>query len=435
MIERVVRAVMAAQAREVRVVVGFGESLVRGIVEPMGAACYKQEQQLGTADAVRSAQPDSLTGDVLILNGDHPLMEVGDIEKIRREFKDSRAAMSVVTCELEDPAQFGRIVRQQGRLRAIVEVKDAAHETLKIREVNTGIYILKSETLKMLLPRIRNHNAQGEFYLTDLVSLAVEGQLNVQAISADPRVAMGVNTQKELAAATRMAFTRKAERLMASGVMMMQPETAFIEDTVEIEPAAMLYPNVFLKGKTRVGAFSVIESGCVLSDAKVASNVHIKSGCYIDRSAVGAGVELGPYAHLRPGTDVGENCKVGNFVEMKKVKFGKGAKAGHLTYLGDAVIGENTNIGCGTITCNYAVDRKKYVTTIGKDVFVGSDTQFIAPVNVGDGAFIGSGSTITKDVPPGALAVSRVRQTIKENYQPKAPEGTDKGASMAKDKK
>lgn len=432
MIERVIQAVKAAGAKEVRVVVGFGENLVRPIVESCGGVCFKQEKQLGTADAVRSAQVDDLSGEVVILNGDHPLMEASDIERFRQEFRESKASIAVVTCELDDPGAFGRIVRHQGRLRAIVEAKDASHETRKIREINTGIYIAKAEVLNSLLPEIESHNAQGEFYLTDLISLAVEGELSVEGLKADPRVALGVNTQAELAGATRLAFKRKAERLMESGVMMMDPSSVFIEDGVTVEPGTMIYPTVFMRGKTKIGGFSVIETGCVIVDSELADHVHLKAGCYIEGTKIASNVDMGPYAHMRPGTEIGENCHIGNFVEMKKAKLGKGAKAGHLTYLGDAEIGENTNIGCGTITCNYAADRKKYVTKIGKDVFVGSDTQFVAPVTIGDGSYIGSGSTITKDVPAKALAVSRGRQHIVENYQPRAPLAGEKSGKKEK---
>lgn len=421
MVERVIRAVKGADAGEVRVVIGFGADLVRAAVEPLGAVCFKQERQLGTADAVRSAQPDTLSDEVIILNGDHPLLETEDILHFRKKFKESDAHVAVITCELAEPGPFGRIVRQKGRMCAIVEAKDASHETLKIKEINTGIYVVRAEVLNKLLPEIKSHNAQGEFYLTDIVSLAVEKGLKVEGLLADARVALGVNTQAELANASRLAFRRKAEKLMESGVMMMEPSSVFIEDSVTVEPGTMIYPQVILKGATRIGGFSVIESGSMVSDAVIGSHVHMKAGCYIEGSKVGSNVDLGPYAHLRPGTDVSDECKVGNFVEMKKVKFGKGAKASHLTYLGDAEIGEGTNIGCGTITCNYAVDHKKYKTTIGKNVFVGSDSQFVAPVSIGDGAVIGSGSTITKDVPAGALAVARGRQQILENYQPKSP--------------
>ena len=423
MIARVIAAVKAADAREVRVVVGAGEELVRPIVEPLGGICFRQERQLGTADAVRAAQPDSLSGDVMILNGDHPLLEAADIRAFRQEFAASQAGVAVVTCELKEPGMFGRIVRDKagGGVRAIVEARDAGPDTLKLREVNTGMYLVKAEVLSKLLPRIGSDNKQKEFYLTDLVSLAVEGKIGVAAIRANPRVALGVNTQAELASATKLAFRRKARALMEAGVIVLNPNAVYVEDSVQVEAAAVLYPNVFLRGRTAVGAFSVIETGCTLTDAKIGANVHVKAGCYVDQASVAAGTEMGPYAHLRPGTEVGENCKVGNFVEMKKVKFASGAKASHLTYLGDAEIGENTNIGCGTITCNYAADKKKYPTRIGRDVFVGSDTQFVAPITVGDGAVIGSGSTITKDVPAGALAVARGKQIIKENYVPKTP--------------
>lgn len=419
MIERVVRAVKHAGAREVRVVVGFGENLVRAIAEPMGAVCFKQKHQRGTADAVRAAEVDSLSGDVIILNGDHPLMEAEDIKRFHREFREAKVSVAVVTCELAEPGNFGRIVRQKDRLCAIVEAKDASYETKQIKEVNTGIYVVQAAVLQQLLPRIQANNVQGEFYLTDLISLAVESNLAVAGLKSDPRVARGVNTQAELAAATTEAFARKAARLLESGVMMQAPGTVYVEDTVEVEPAAMINANVHLRGTTRIGAMTVIETGVVITDSVIGTNVIIKAGCYLDRAKVGGDVELGPYAHLRPGTEIGDRAKVGNFVEMKKTKFGAGAKAGHLTYLGDAEVGENTNIGCGTITCNYAVDHKKYKTKIGAGVFVGSDTQFVAPVEVGDGAVIGSGSTVTKNVPAGALAVSRAELRIKPDYVPR----------------
>src|SRR5665213_1114747 len=275
MIERVVAAAVQAKAQNVRVIVGFGENLVRQIVEPLGAKCFKQDKQLGTADAVRAAQIETLEGDILILAGDHPLLESADIEKFHREFKTSKAGITVVTCELKDPAEFGRIVRHNGAVRAIVEAKDASHETRKIKEVNTGIYVVKADILIELLPRIRSHNAQGEFYLTDLIALAVEEGVPVQGILTDARVALGVNTQSELARATEMAFKRKAKRLMDSGVMMLQPKTAFIEDTVDVAPAAVIYPNVHLRGKTKIGAYTCLEGGCVIVDSVIGNNVHI----------------------------------------------------------------------------------------------------------------------------------------------------------------
>ena len=421
MIERVVRAAKQAEAREIRVVVGFGENLVRSLVEPLGAICFKQERQLGTADAVRSAQPDSLQGPVLILNGDHPLLTADDLKKLHLQFKESGAPVCVVTCELDDPGQFGRIIRHQGSVKAIVEAKDATHESRKIKEVNTGIYMIEAEVLQNLLPEIKSHNAQGEFYFTDIVSLAVANSIKVQGIPTNARMAMGVNTQAELAQATRFSYRRKAMQLMEAGVIVMNPKTTFVEDMVEVGSGTIIYPNVYMRGTTKVAGYCVVEPGCVITNTELGEGVHVKAGCYLEDSKVGPQTELGPYAHLRPGNEIGESCKIGNFVEMKKVKFANGAKASHLTYLGDAEIGENTNIGCGTITCNYAADRKKYKTKIGANVFVGSDSQFVAPVEVGDNAIIGSGSTITKNVPAHALAVARAKQFVKENYMPKSP--------------
>ena len=422
MIERSLRVFLALRdgairAGEVRVVVGVGEALVRAIAEPMGAICFKQEAQRGTADAVKSAKPEDLSGDVLILNGDHPLLEPSDIERFIREFREFRADLAVVTAEVTDPQRLGRVVRDGGRVRAIVEAKDASHETLKIREINTGIYVIKANVLNSLLPEIKSSNAQGEFYLTDLIAGAVEGELRVNAIAANERVAFGVNSQRELAEATTRAFAAKAGRLLEGGVILMQPASVFIEDSVEVGSGSTIFPNVYLRGKTRIGAHVVIEPGCVLTDAVVGDACHLRAGCYLSEATVEKDCTLGPYAHLRPGTEIGAGAHVGNFVEMKKTKFGAGAKAGHLTYLGDAEIGENTNIGCGTITCNYGADRKKHKTKIGRDVFVGSDTQFVAPVEIGDGATIGAGSTITRDVPAGSLALSRSEQTLRENFR------------------
>lgn len=421
MIQRVVRAAKDSGAQEVRVVIGVGSNMVRQLVEPLGALCFVQENPRGTADAVRSAEPDTLSGDVVILNGDHPLIEPKDIESAVKRFGDSQAAVAVLTCKLSEPESYGRIVRTvQGRVAAIVEAKDATPEVLKIQEINTGIYIARGEILNRFLPQIASQNAQKEFYLTDLVELTVAAGLTVEGIQVEEQMATGVNSQIDLAHASKVAYQRKARVLMNDGVILIDPDSTYIEDAVQVGAGSVIYPGVFLRGRTILGEYCVVEPGCMVVDARLANHVHLKSGCYVTESEISANAVIGPYAHLRPQTQVGEDCRVGNFVEMKKVKFGKGAKAGHLTYLGDAEIGENTNIGCGTITCNYAVDKKKYVTKIGKDVFVGSDTQFVAPVEVGDGAMIGSGSTITKDVPAKALAVTRAHQVIKENYTPKS---------------
>ena len=416
MIEKMIRACKEAGVHEIRVVTGHGQSLVQSVVEPMGVQCFTQTQQLGTADAVRAAKPEDIKGTVLILNGDHPLIQAQDIKTVLRVFKDEKLGLAVVTADVKDPGSLGRIIRHKGRLHSIVEAKDASADALKIREVNTGLYVIQADVLNEDLQKIGNNNNQGEYYLTDIISIAAEHGEKVDAIKMPAHVAHGVNTQAELAIATRAVFRRKAKQLMEDGVLLIHPQTTFIEESVVIGSGSVIYPNVFIKGNTRIGSYSVVESNSFIIDGQIGDSVQIKAGTYIEKTKIMNKASVGPYARLRPETEIGEEAHVGNFVEMKKVKFGKKAKAGHLTYLGDAEIGEETNIGCGTITCNYAVDKKKYKTQIGARVFVGSDSQFIAPVQIGDDAVIGSGSTITKDVPPKALAVARGKQFIKENY-------------------
>lgn len=416
MIQYIVDACQSAQVTDLRIVLGHGLNLVKAVVEPMGVKTFVQAQQLGTADAVRSAQLDTLSGNVIILNGDHPLIRSEDLKDLAKNFAKSNADIAVVTAKLKAPGEFGRIVRQHGEIRAIVEAKDASAETLKINEVNTGIYFVKADALQELVPQIKNLNSKSEYYLTDIISIGLEQGYKVTTLSSHPRVSWGVNTQAQLAQATKLIFKRKIKQLMDDGVLVIDPACTYVEPGVEVGAGSVLYPQVFLRGFTKIGSFSVVEPSCYLVDAKIGQSVQIKMGSHIERSIIHDKAAVGPYARIRPETEIFEGAAVGNFVELKKVKFGKNSKAGHLTYLGDAEIGESVNIGCGTITCNYAVDKKKYKTKIGNHVFVGSDTQFVAPLTVGDHAVIGSGSTITKDVPARGLAVARGKQIIKENY-------------------
>lgn len=348
------------------------------------------------------------------------MIEGSDVKDFIRIFRDEKCDLAVVTAEVKNPAEFGRIVRHKGDLAAIVEAKDASADTLKIREINTGIYVVRASVLTDYLPKISNNNSKKEFYITDLISMCITDKLKVQAIKSTPKVAVGVNTQIELAKATRLLFKRKALRLMEEGVLMIDPKTTYVEESVTIGAGTVIYPNVFIRGKSKIGQFSVIESNSFISDSLIGDSVQVRGGCYLEKAEIHSKASVGPFARLRPETVIGEEAHVGNFVEMKKVNFGKKSKAGHLTYLGDAEIGEEVNIGCGTITCNYAADKKKYKTKIGNRVFVGSDTQFVAPIEIGDDALIGSGSTITKDVPAKALAVARGKQIIKENYTVKS---------------
>lgn len=418
MIARIIETARSAGVEEVRVVVGHGQNLVKTVLEPYaGVQIFVQEKQLGTADAVKSAQLESLEGYVVIMNGDHPLITASDIKGFISDFKEQQLDLAVVSVLLDEPKDFGRVVRRNNQLVSIVEAKDSSAETLKIKEINTGIYVVKAEVLKKYVPQIQNNNSKKEFYLTDIISLALENNLKVQALlSSNQFVAHGVNNQIELSLATKKIFLQNATRWMDQGVVMIDPQTTYIEDEVILGAGSVIYPNVFIRGKTALGAFSVVESNSFISDSVIEEGVQIKAGSYIEKTIVHGKASVGPYARLRPDTIIGEEAHVGNFVEMKKVNFGKKSKAGHLTYLGDADIGEEVNVGCGTITCNYAADRKKYKTTVGDRVFIGSDTQLVAPVTVGSDAIIASGSTITKNVPEGALSLSRAPQVNKDGY-------------------
>lgn len=416
MILHIVEACKRAGLNDIRLVAGFGLNLVKPVVEPLGVQIFVQAQQKGTGDAVRSAQPETIEGDVLILNGDHPLVQSEDLLAILKAFREQKLDLMVVTTVLKDAKSFGRIVRRNGVLQAIVEAKDASAETLKIREINTGIYAVKADVLADELPRIQSSNAQNEYYLTDLVSLSLQAQHKVGTYAGPTRVAFGVNSQRELAQASRLMYRKKINELMDVGVIAMDARTTYIESTVNIGPGSVIYPNVMIRGNTTLGPLTSVEPHCYIVDSQIGEGVQIRAGSYLEDVKVAHRATLGPYARLRPKTEIGEEAHVGNFVEMKKVKFGAKSKAGHLTYLGDAEVGKEVNVGCGTITCNYAVDRQKYKTTIGDRVFVGSDTQFIAPVKIGNDAVIGSGSTITKDVPDKALAVARSKQIVRENY-------------------
>ena len=424
MIVRALESCNQAGIKNIRIVLGHGQNLVNSVLEPiqqsLNAKTYIQAQQLGTADAVKAADLSTIEGDVLIMNGDHPLIKTEDIKNFFKLFQEQKLDLAVFSVDMSQKNDFGRIVRAGQKLQAIIETKDASADVLKITEVNTGIYLAKAEVLQKLIPQIKNNNSKKEFYLTDIIGLASEQTFKVGAILMNNKdIAHGVNSQIELAAATSKVFLANAEKLMNAGVIFIDPKSTYVEDTVLVAAGCVIYPGVFLRGKTAIGAFSVLESNCFISDSVIGDGVQIKAGSYIEKTIIHAQASVGPYARLRPETTIGEGAHVGNFVEMKKVNFGAKSKASHLTYLGDADIGEDVNIGCGTITCNYAADKKKYKTVIKDRVFVGSDTQFIAPVTVESDAIIASGTTVTRNVPAGALALSRAPQVNKEGYAKK----------------
>lgn len=381
-----------------------------------------QDRQLGTGHAVMQAaqvlEAEGFhSGSVLILSGDVPLTRPETLKGLIDEHHRSGNALTLLTMKLDDPGLYGRIVRDgSGSVLKIVEAKDADDEVKRINEVNAGIYLFSAGHLFENLRKLSNSNAQGEYYLTDLLgALRDAGQRVGAMIVPDPDEALGVNSRAELATVESVIQRRVVQRLMSEGVTFRNPGTVVIDSTVAIGNDTVVYPFVTLEGRTTIGSGCVIEPGVHLRDVVVGNDVHLKTGTVAEESEIADEAAVGPYAHLRAGTKLGPSVKIGNFVETKKAVFSKGAKASHLSYIGDADIGADVNIGAGTITCNYDGVRKNK-TILEDGVFIGSDTQLVAPVRVGRGAYVGAGSTITKDVPPDALAISRTPQKVVEGW-------------------
>ena len=376
-----------------------------------------QEPPRGTGDAAMKAQPFVSARNVLILSGDVPLARVETLQRLLDEHARQQNALTMLTMRPADPAKYGRIVRAgDGSVLRIVEAKDASDEEKRIDEVNAGMYVFDAAQLFDNLQRITPNNAQGEYYLTDVVSMIRDNGKRVGAVVVDDELeALGVDSRSQLARAEAEIQRRVVEKLMSEGVTFRNPATVVIDSTVSIGADSVVYPFVTLEGKTSIGRDCVIEPNVHLIDTTIGNDVHVKTGTVADDAVVEDEAMVGPYAHLRPGTRLGKHVKVGNFVETKKAVFGEGAKASHLSYIGDADIGADVNIGAGTITCNYD-GVNKHKTTIEDGVFIGSDTQLVAPVRVGKGAYVGAGSTITKDVPPAALALSRTPQKTIEGW-------------------
>ena len=378
-----------------------------------------QEKQLGTGHAVQQALQnlDAKGKSILILSGDVPLTRPETLRRLVDEHQRSGNALTLVTMELDDPALYGRIVRDgNGGVAKIVEARDADEKQKQIREVNAGIYLFDGQHLSDNLRSLSTNNAQGEYYLTDLIGMLRKSGKRVGALRVDdPVEAFGVNSRAELASAEGEIQRRVVAKLMAEGVTFRNPETVVIDSMVTIGNDTVIYPFVTIEGNTRIGTGCVIEPGVHLLNVTVGNDVHVKTGTVAEDTVIDEAATVGPYAHLRPGTRLGKRVKVGNFVETKKAVFGEGSKASHLSYIGDAKVGVDVNIGAGTITCNYdGVNKNETILEDG--VFIGSDTQLVAPVRVGRGAYVGAGSTITKDVPPDALALSRVPQKIVEGW-------------------
>ena len=404
----------------------------------------QQHKALGTAHAVRAAlQPTDggvqvvthegvqdvssaqssvqLHDCVVVCNGDHPFIQTQDIQNLLQQHKSSGAAISLGVCRVQEPGRLGRAILKGDRVQRIVEASEATAEELKLSTVCTGLYVVQHEVLQQLVPSIQNNNSKKEYYFTDIIQLAHTNNKVVKAVEVSQAVATGVNTQLQLAQATRQAFLSKAYNLLSQGVQIIDPQHIYVEDTVQVEAGCVLYPNIYLAGCTRLGTGCVVEMGCQLHDTVADKYVQFKGGTYIQGAYIHKGSQLGPYARVRQGR-VDKNCQVGNFVELKNTHLQPGVKAKHLTYLGDTEVGEDSNVGAGVVTCNYAVDRKKYKTQIGRDVFVGSGAQLVAPLHIGNEAVVGAGSVVTQNVPDGALALARSQQSIKKDYKVKSPQ-------------
>jgi bifunctional UDP-N-acetylglucosamine pyrophosphorylase / glucosamine-1-phosphate N-acetyltransferase len=420
MISWPVQAAKAAGATRITVVIGHQAEKVRDYFSEDGSISFAtQNEQLGTGHAAASAREalEGFNGTVLILCGDVPLLRYETLVLMLAAHESRGAAITVLTTHLKNPFGYGRVVKREGnRISRIVEEKDASPEEQEISEVNSGIYCVSSDFLFEALSGLKNDNAQGEYYLTDIVKTAADKNLLCLAYpTEDFEEVMGVNDRVQLAVAASILRSRVNRELMLSGVTLIDPATTYIEAGVEIGPDTVIYPNVHIKGRSRLGKGCLVEPGVAIRDCLIGDGVTIKSGSILSESQVGNEASIGPMAHLRPGSNLGAHVKIGNFVETKKIVMGAGSKASHLTYLGDAEIGSNVNIGCGTITCNYDGVRK-HKTRIGDRVFVGSDVQFVAPVTIGSNSLIAAGTTVTMDVPPDSLAIARSPQINKEGW-------------------
>ncbi len=418
LIEHVVRAAQRLGA-PIYVVVGHQAEEVRKLAEPLGARTVVQEPQRGTGHALETARSALRKfRRAIVLPGDAPLVRAETLEALGQAHRATGAAATVLTAILDDPTGYGRIVREPDGdgIRAIVEEKAARAAERAIREINSGIYCFELEKLWPVLGELRPENVHRELYLTDAVALLRQRGERVAAKAADdPREILGCNTRREMAEVDCLLRRRKVEELMAAGVTFYLPETARVDADVEAGPDTTIEPGVALLGATRLGAGVTVGTGSVVADSVVEDEAVIRPYSVVEGSRVERGATVGPFAHLREGAEIAAGACVGNYVEVKKSRLGEGSKAMHLTYLGDAVIGPETNIGAGTITCNYDGVRKN-PTRIGAGVFIGSGTELVAPVEVGDGAYVAAGSTITESVPAGALGIARERQVNKPGW-------------------
>ena len=421
LLEHVIRAaVQIVPAKDVYAIVGHEAERVRSAMAHTGVNFVIQAEQRGTGHALIVAG-EALSGydHVMVLSGDAPLITAETIGRLRDFHLEERAAMTLLSAELENPTGYGRVLRRSPRsaeVQRIVEEKAATSSQKKIREINSGFYIFSVKHLYGNIGKLSTDNAHAEYYLTDMAEVLRKAHQRVVVWkTSNPSEVLGGNTRAELADIDEKMRLAKCRQLMADGVTVFYPTTCVIDADVEIAPDTVIEPYVQLLGNTKIGAECRVRSYCVIRDSVIGDGVMVRPGCVMEGAKIGTGAILGPYSHLRPGSEIGEGAHVGNFVETKKIKLGKGSKANHLTYLGDAEIGAGVNIGAGTITCNYD-GVNKHTTVIEDDVFVGSDSTLVAPIRVGKGAYIAAASCITSDVPPDSLGLGRAQQVVKEGW-------------------
>jgi bifunctional UDP-N-acetylglucosamine pyrophosphorylase/glucosamine-1-phosphate N-acetyltransferase len=422
LIERVLRTAEALTPASITLVVGHGADEVKAALgSQKNLQFVVQEQQLGTGHALLQTRSllEGKAGIVVLLSGDVPLLTGRTLQSLIETHVQCDAAATVVTANMPRPFGYGRIVRTNGRISKIVEERDASPAQRKINEINSGIYAFDLATLFGALDSIGTSNNQGEYYLPDLIAIHKKHKRIVATLTVERAEEIrGINSRTELAEVSAMVRQQKNEELMAAGVTLIDPATTYVDSDVVVGADTVIHPCVFLEGSTRIGAACEIHAGSRIVNSTIGDRVCVRNHTVVTDSTIEAGVFLGPFAHIRPGSSVGEDAHIGNFVELKKTSMGKGAKANHLAYLGDATIGSATNVGAGTITCNYD-GEKKHQTTIGKNVFVGSNSTLVAPVTLADGSYIAAGSAVTADVPAGALGIGRARQENKEGWREK----------------
>ena len=416
MVKHVIDTATALGAENVHLIYGHGGELMRERLTNEKVNWVFQNEQLGTAHAVQQAAPFFKDDEnIVVLYGDAPLISVETLEKLIAAKPENGIAL--LTVNLDDPTGYGRILRENGNVVAIVEQKDANAEQLKIQEVNTGVMVSDGANFKKWLARVDNHNAQGEYYLTDLIALANQDGCQVMAVQAVDAIEVeGANNRLQLAALERYYQHKQAQHLLLAGVTLLDPARFDLRGTLEHGKDVEIDTNVILEGNVRLGNRVKIGAGCVLKNVTLGDDVEVKPYSVLEDAVIGEKAAIGPFSRLRPGTELAAQTHVGNFVEIKKSIVGKGSKVNHLTYIGDTEIGADCNIGAGVITCNYD-GANKFKTLIGDNVFVGSDTQLVAPVIVEDGATIGAGSTITQNIAKDELVITRVPQRHIQGWQ------------------